>query len=60
LDEAFTAVCGMISDRSGRRKAFVIGSAALVALAAVILAAAPTLLLTQILPAAADRARTWA
>ncbi len=53
----------MMSDWSGRRKPFVIGSAALMALAAVILAAAPTwdtapALLTQVLPAAADRART--
>jgi MFS family permease len=74
------AVCGMLSDRSGRRKPFVIGAAALMALAAVILAAAPNwamaliaapllgagfgtywaaapALLTQVLPAAADRAK---
>src|ERR1700758_4776315 len=74
------AVCGMLSDRYGRRKPFVIGSAAIMALAAVILAASPTwnlalvaapllgagygtywaaapALLTQVLPAAADRAK---
>ena len=75
-----SAVCGTLSDRSGRRKPFVIGSAAIMALAAVILAASPTwdmalvaapllgagygtywaaapALLTQVLPAAADRAK---
>ncbi len=74
------AACGTLSDRSGRRKPFVIGSAAVMALAAVILAASPTwdmalvaapllgagygtywaaapALLTQVLPAAADRAK---
>ena len=73
-------VCGALSDRLGRRKPFVIGSAAIMALAAVILAASPTwamalvaapllgagygtywaaapALLTQVLPAAADRAK---
>ncbi|HEY7262677.1 MAG TPA: MFS transporter [Trebonia sp.] len=74
------AVCGTLSDRSGRRKPFIIGSAALMALAACLLAASPTwhmalvaapllgagygtywaaapALLTQVLPAAADRAK---
>jgi len=74
------AVCGTLSDRSGRRKPFIMGSAALMALAACILAASPTwhlalvaapllgagygtywaaapALLTQVLPAAADRAK---
>ena len=36
------AVCGTMSDRSGRRKPFIIGSAAVMATAAVILAASPT------------------
>ncbi len=36
------AVCGTMSDRSGRRKPFVIGSAAVMATAAVILTASPT------------------
>ena len=36
------AVCGTLSDRSGRRKPFIIGSAAIMALAAAILAASPT------------------
>jgi MFS family permease len=36
------SVLGTLSDRSGRRKPFVIGSAALMALAAAILAASPT------------------
>jgi MFS family permease len=71
---------GTLSDRSGRRKPFIIGSAAVMALAAAILAASPTwhmalvaapllgagfgtywaaapALLTQVLPAAADRAK---
>ena len=74
------AGCGMLSDRWGRRKPFVIGSAATMALAAAILAASPTwhmalvaapllgagygtywaaapALLTQVLPAASDRAK---
>jgi MFS family permease len=74
------AVCGTLSDRSGRRKPFIIGSAVSMALAACILAASPTwhmalvaapllgagfgtywaaapALLTQVLPAAADRAK---
>ena len=74
------AVCGTLSDRSGRRKPFIIGSAAIMALAAAILAASPTwhlalvaapllgagygtywaaapALLTQVLPAASDRAK---
>jgi MFS family permease len=73
-------VCGALSDRSGRRKPFVIGSAVVMAAAAAILAASPTwhlalvaapllgagfgtywaaapALLTQVLPAAADRAK---
>jgi len=73
-------VCGGLSDRSGRRKPFVIGSAAVMALAAAMLATSPTwdmalvaapllgagfgtywaaapALLTQVLPAAADRAK---
>jgi MFS family permease len=73
-------VCGGLSDRSGRRKPFVIGSAAIMALAAAMLATSPTwdmalvaapllgagfgtywaaapALLTQVLPAAADRAK---
>jgi MFS family permease len=74
------AVCGTLSDRSGRRKPYVIGSAAVMATAALILlisppwgaalgaapllgagfgtywAAAPALL-TQVLPAAADRGK---
>jgi MFS family permease len=36
------AVCGTMSDRSGRRKPFIIGSAVVMATAAVILAASPT------------------
>jgi MFS family permease len=36
------AVCGALSDRSGRRKPFVIGSAAVMAVAAVILVISPT------------------
>jgi MFS family permease len=74
------AVCGTMSDKSGRRKPFIIGSAAIMAAAALILAASPTwgmalvaapllgfgfgtywaaapALLTQVLPAAADRAK---
>jgi MFS family permease len=74
------AVCGTMSDRSGRRKPFIIGSAAIMATAAAILAASPTwgmalvaapllgagfgtywaaapALLTQVLPAAEDRAK---
>jgi MFS family permease len=77
---AAAAGCGMLSDRWGRRKPFVIGSAAIMALAAAILAASPTwhmaliaapllgagygtywaaapALLTQVLPAASDRAK---
>jgi MFS family permease len=73
-------VCGALSDRSGRRKPFVIGSAVVMAAAAAILAISPTwhlalvaapllgagfgtywaaapALLTQVLPAAADRAK---
>ncbi|WP_020501593.1 MFS transporter [Sciscionella marina] len=73
-------VCGMASDRSGRRKPFVLGSAVVMAIAAILLvcspswtaslAAAPLLgvgfgtywaaapaVLTQILPAASDRAK---
>jgi MFS family permease len=73
-------VCGTLSDRSGRRKPFIIGSAVVMAAAATILAASPTwhlalvaapllgagfgtywaaapALLTQVLPAAADRAK---
>ncbi len=74
------AVCGTASDRSGKRKPFVIGSAVIMATAAVILTVSPTwsmalvaapllgfgfgtywaaapALLTQVLPAAADRAK---
>ncbi len=74
------AVFGTLSDRSGRRKPFIIASAAIMGTAAVILAASPTwgvalvaapllgagfgtywaaapALLTQVLPAAADRAK---
>jgi MFS family permease len=74
------AVCGTMSDRSGKRKPFIIGSAALMASAAFILTASPTwglalvaapllgagfgtywaaapALLTQVLPAAQDRAK---
>jgi MFS family permease len=74
------AACGTLSDRSGRRKPFIMGSATVMALAAAILAASPTwhmalvaapllgagygtywaaapALLTQVLPAAADRAK---
>ncbi len=36
------AICGTISDKSGKRKPFIIGSAALMATAAVLLAASPT------------------
>ena len=73
-------VVGALSDRWGRRKPFVIGSAAIMALAAAILSASPTwhmalvaapllgagygtywaaapALLTQVLPAASDRAK---
>jgi MFS family permease len=73
-------VCGIASDRSGRRKRYVVGSTLVMALAAVLLviwptwiaslAAAPLLglgfgtywaaapaVLTQVLPAAADRAK---
>jgi MFS family permease len=73
-------VCGTLSDRSGRRKPFIIGSAVVMAVAAAILAISPTwhlalvaapllgagygtywaaapALLTQVLPAAADRAK---
>ncbi len=74
------AAFGALSDRSGRRKPFVIGSAVLMAVAAAILASSPTwhyalvaapllgagygtywaaapALLTQVLPAAADRGK---
>lgn len=74
------AICGTMSDKSGKRKPFIIGSAVLMATAAVVLAASPTwavalaaapllgagfgtywaaapALLTQVLPAAADRAK---
>jgi len=74
------AGCGTLSDRSERRKPFIIASAIVMALAAVLLAASPTwhmalvaapllgagfgtywaaapALLTQVLPAAADRAK---
>ncbi len=74
------AACGTMSDRSGRRKPFIIGSAAIMAAAAAILVASPTwgmalvaapllgagfgtywaaapALLTQVLPAAEDRAK---
>jgi len=73
-------ICGSLSDRSGRRKPFVIGSAVVMAAAAAILAGSPTwnlalvaapllgagygvywaaapALLTQVLPAAVDRAK---
>jgi len=36
------AICGMMSDKSGKRKPFIIGSAAIMATAAIILAASPT------------------
>jgi MFS family permease len=72
--------CGVASDRTGRRKPFVHGSAAVMALAALLLVVSPTwpaalvaapllgvgfgaywavalALLTQVLPAAADRAK---
>jgi MFS family permease len=74
------AACGTMSDRSGRRKPYIIASAVLMATAAAILAASPTwgmalvaapllgagfgtywaaapALLTQVLPAAEDRAK---
>jgi MFS family permease len=74
------AVCGTMSDRSGKRKPFIIGSVVLMATAAFILAVSPTwgmalvaapllgagfgtywaaapALLTQVLPAAQDRAK---
>jgi MFS family permease len=74
------AVCGTMSDRSGKRKPFIVGSVVLMASAAFILAASPTwgmaliaapllgagfgtywaaapALLTQVLPAAQDRAK---
>jgi MFS family permease len=74
------AACGALSDRSGRRKPFIVGAAIGMALAAALLAASPTwhmalvaapllgagfgtywaaapALLTQVLPAAADRAK---
>jgi MFS family permease len=74
------AGCGTLSDRSGRRKPFIVGAAIVMALAAALLAASPTwhmalvaapllgagfgtywaaapALLTQVLPAAADRAK---
>jgi len=74
------AACGALSDRSGRRKPFIVGAAIVMALAAALLAASPTwhmalvaapllgagfgtywaaapALLTQVLPAAADRAK---
>jgi len=77
---AAATICGTLSDRSGRRKPFVIGSAVVMAAAAAILAASPTwhlalvaapllgagfgtywaaapALLTQVLPAAVDRAK---
>jgi MFS family permease len=73
-------ICGSLSDRTGRRKPFVIGSAVVMAAAAAILAGSPTwnlalvaapllgagygvywaaapALLTQVLPAAVDRAK---
>jgi MFS family permease len=73
-------VCGTLSDRSGRRKPFIVAAAIAMALAAALLAASPTwhmalvaapllgagfgtywaaapALLTQVLPAAADRAK---
>jgi MFS family permease len=74
------AACGTLSDRSGRRKPFIVAAALVMALAAALLAASPTwhmalvaapllgagfgtywaaapALLTQVLPAAADRAK---
>jgi MFS family permease len=74
------AACGALSDRSGRRKPFIVWAAIVMALAAALLAASPTwhmalvaapllgagfgtywaaapALLTQVLPAAADRAK---
>lgn len=74
------AGCGALSDRTGRRKPFIVGAAIVMALAAALLAASPTwhmalvaapllgagfgtywaaapALLTQVLPAAADRAK---
>ncbi len=74
------AICGTLSDKSGKRKPFIIASAATMATAAIILAASPTwagalvaapllgagfgtywaaapAMLTQVLPAAADRAK---
>jgi MFS family permease len=74
------SVCGTLSDRSGRRKPFIVASATVMAVAAAILAASPTwhfalvaapllgagfgtywaaapALLTQVLPAATDRAK---
>jgi MFS family permease len=73
-------VCGITSDRSGRRRPYVVGSAVVMALAAVLLVVSPTwvaaliaapllgvgfgtywavalAILTQVLPAAADRAK---
>ena len=72
--------CGTFSDRSGRRKPYIIGSSVIMGVAAVLLAASPTwgaalvaapllgagfgtywaaapALLTEVLPAAADRAK---
>jgi MFS family permease len=72
--------CGSLSDKSGKRKPFIVGSAVVMAVAAVMLAASPTwpmaliaapllgagygtywsaapALLTQVLPAAADRGK---
>jgi MFS family permease len=74
------AICGTLSDRWGKRKAFIVGSSVIMATAAVILAVSPTwamalvaapllgagfgtywaaapALLTQVLPAAQDRAK---
>jgi MFS family permease len=74
------AACGTLSDRTGRRKPFIVGAAIVMALAAAILAVSPTwhlalvaapllgagfgtywaaapALLTQVLPAAANRAK---
>jgi MFS family permease len=73
-------VCGGLSDKSGKRKPFIVGSAIVMAIAAAMLAASPTwsmalvaapllgagygtywaaapALLTQVLPAAVDRAK---
>ncbi|HEX5406343.1 MAG TPA: MFS transporter [Pseudonocardiaceae bacterium] len=73
-------ICGITSDRSGRRRPYVVGSSVVMALAAVLLVISPTwtaalfaapllgvgfgtywavalAILTQVLPAAADRAK---